>query len=453
MRALLENSARMEIQLMRKFTATWVTLLALCTLGFSSTPDTDKPIPFEWNDVERIVAIGDVHGAYDGLVSVLKQAGLVDKKLRWIGGNTHLVQMGDLVDRGPDSRKAMDLLEKLEKEAKKKGGHVHVLIGNHEVMNMVGLLDHTSEEEFDSFKGRNSRALRDRAFQRFYKDTVAAAKAQGLDKPSEKEERKKFEEAYPLGYFEHRVAFRPDGEYGRWILTHNVAIKINGIVFSHADWSERWAEVGIEEVNRRIRAELSGAADLEKGVTFAVDSPVQNRRFSRVALKRADQEAVEPELDRVLASLEATRIVVGHTMTRGGIEPRFGGKHLSVDAGMLDFYGGGQLVALEVKGETLRAIHSDGTLDLPEYLDESTQLDYLAAIAAVAPNNVVARIYLIDQYRVNRRPDEAWSTLESLLRNADSIPERFEQSVCNLYDKLASPEQTPAQWVTANCNH
>lgn len=450
---MLERSARLEKQLMRKLKATWVTLLAFCTLGISSTADTAEPIPYEWNEVERIVAIGDVHGAYDGLVAVLKQSGLVDKKLRWIGGTTHLVQMGDLVDRGPDSRKAMDLMEKLEKEAKKKGGRVHVLIGNHEVMNMVGLLDHTSKEEFDSFKSRNSRELRERAFQRFYKDTVAAAKAQGLDKPSEKEERKKFEEAYPLGYFEHRVAFRPDGEYGRWILTHSVAIKINGVVFSHADWSERWAEVGIEEVNRRIRAELSGAADLEKGVTFAVDSPVQNRRFSRVALKRADQEAAEPELDRVLASLEATHIVVGHTMTRGGIEPRFGGKHLSVDAGMLDFYGGGQLVALEIEGEELRAIHPQGTIDIPEYLDESTQLDYLAAIAAVAPDNVVARIYLVDQYRVNGRPDEAKSTLEHLLQNAKTIPERFTRSVCNLYDKLGSPEQTPAQWVTAHCNH
>jgi hypothetical protein len=140
-------------------------------------------------------------------------------------------------------------------------------------------------------------------------------------------------------------------------------------------------------------------------------------------------------------------------MTRGGIEPRFGGKHISVDAGMLDFYGGGQLVALEVNGGALRAIHPGGAIDLPEYLDESTQLDYLAAIAAVAPDNVVARIYLVDQYRVNRRPDEARSTLESLLRNGDSIPERFVQSVCTLYDKLANPEQTPAQWVTAHCSN
>ena len=438
---------------MRKFKTTWLALLAVCTLGFSSPPGTEEPIPYEWNDVDRIVAIGDVHGAYDSLVTILTQAGLVDKKLRWIGGTTHLVQMGDLVDRGPESRKAMDLLEKLEGQAEKEGGRVHVLIGNHEAMNVVGILDHTSEEEIDSYKDRDSRQRRDRAFQRFYKDAVAAAKAQGLEKPSEKEERKKFEEAYPLGYLEHRFAFRPDGEYGRWILTHNVAVKVNGIVFSHADWSERWAAVGIEEVNRRVRAELGGTADLEEGVTFAVDSPIQNRRFSRVPLKRADQEAAQAELDRVLASLEATRIVVGHTMTRGGIEPRFGGKHLSVDAGMLGDYGGGQLVALEVEGEKLRAIHPGGTLDLPEYLDESTLLDYLVAIAAVDPDNVVARIYMIDQYRVSGQLDAARRTLESFLQNTEAIPERYTGSVCTLYDKLADPEHEPVQWVTTHCNH
>lgn len=438
---------------MRKFKATWLALLAFFALGFSSAPDTEESIPYEWNDVDRIVAIGDVHGAYDSLVSILKQAGLVDKKLRWIGGTTHLVQMGDLVDRGPDSRKAMDLLEKLEGQAEKKGGRVHVLIGNHEAMNVVGILDHASEEEIDSYKDRNSRERRARAFQRFYKDAVAAAKAQDLDKPSEKEERHKFEEAYPLGYLEHRFAFRPDGEYGRWILTHNVAVKVNGIVFSHADWSERWAAVGIEEVNRRVRAELAGTADLEEGVTFSVDSPVQNRRFSRVQLKRSDQKAAEAELDRVLATLEATRIVVGHTTTRGGIEPRFGGKHLCVDAGMLGHYGGGQLVALEIEGETLRAIHPGGTLDLPEYVDESNLLDYLVDIAAVDPENVVVRIYMIDQYRVQGQLDAARRTLESFLQNAEAIPERYTQSVCTLYDKLASSAKEPAEWVTANCSH
>src|SRR5580765_7638710 len=84
--------------------------------------------------VDRVVAVGDVHGAYDRYVEILRTTGLLDDRLRWTGGRTHLVQLGDVVDRGPDSLKALDLLERLEKDASRAGGAVHALLGNHEVM-------------------------------------------------------------------------------------------------------------------------------------------------------------------------------------------------------------------------------------------------------------------------------------------------------------------------------
>ena len=74
----------------------------------------------EFDGVDRIVAVGDVHGAYDRFVEILTAAGVIDKRLRWTGGKTHLVQLGDVVDRGPDSRKAIDLLKKLERDADNK---------------------------------------------------------------------------------------------------------------------------------------------------------------------------------------------------------------------------------------------------------------------------------------------------------------------------------------------
>ena len=41
---------------------------------------------------ERVVAIGDIHGNYDGFVSILQRAGLVDDDVHWIGGTTTFVQ-------------------------------------------------------------------------------------------------------------------------------------------------------------------------------------------------------------------------------------------------------------------------------------------------------------------------------------------------------------------------
>ena len=56
----------------------------------------------------RVVAIGDVHGAYDNFVKVLQMTGLVDEEARWIGGRAHFVQTGDLLDRGTRTREVLD---------------------------------------------------------------------------------------------------------------------------------------------------------------------------------------------------------------------------------------------------------------------------------------------------------------------------------------------------------
>ncbi len=71
--------------------------------------------------MERVIAIGDVHGDYESFAAVLRSAALIDKEGNWTGGKTHLVQTGDIVDRGPDSRAVMDLLMRLQKQAAAAG--------------------------------------------------------------------------------------------------------------------------------------------------------------------------------------------------------------------------------------------------------------------------------------------------------------------------------------------
>jgi hypothetical protein len=162
-------------------------LVAVVASGSASQERGDRP--WEWNGVTRVVAIGDVHGAFDNMVAVLQTAGILDEKRKWKGGTAHLVQNGDIVDRGPHSRKAMDLLMGLEEQAEKAGGRVHVLIGNHEAMNVVGILDLVSKQEYDSYTDRDSRRLRDTAFDRYYeqirreaKDPPPAATGSGFER-------------------------------------------------------------------------------------------------------------------------------------------------------------------------------------------------------------------------------------------------------------------------------
>lgn len=346
-----------------------------------------RDVPCEWNGVKRVVAVGDVHGAYENFVAVLERTGLIDARLRWIGGSAHLVQTGDVLDRGPDSRKAMDLLMDLEKQAEKAGGRVHALIGNHEAMNVAGILDYVSPREFHSYTDPGSVGRREQAFRLHYQRLRKEASETKAVPPSEVDVRRDFESRFPLGYVEHRIAFSPQGKYGRWILSHNVAVRIDGVVFSHGDWSEPMSEKGIAEVNRRVRAELSGEAPLADGVTFHPESPLQYRGISKHPLEAAVEGRERESVDRILRNLGAKRMVVGHTVTRGVIEPRFEGRHVSIDTGMLELYDGGHRVALEIEEGRLRALHPAGEVELPEDLGLRALSLYLAAVAEVDPEN------------------------------------------------------------------
>ena len=86
----------------RSYLLNFVSIVALLILSlFVFTGASSKP---------RIIAIGDVHGAFDAFVDILQKSQVIDDKQKWVAENTILVQTGDIVDRGPDSRKVMDLL-------------------------------------------------------------------------------------------------------------------------------------------------------------------------------------------------------------------------------------------------------------------------------------------------------------------------------------------------------
>ncbi len=410
-------------------------------------PAAAKTVPYEWTGVERIVAIGDVHGAYDNLVAILETTGLLNEQLEWIGGKTHLVQLGDIVDRGPRSRDCMDLLMKLEKQAKKAGGYVHVLTGNHEVMNIVGILDHTPPEELAVYNDRQARRTRERAFQVYYKEREEDARAEGEDRSSKDEIRADFDKTYLPGYFGHRLAFGVKGRYGKWIRGHNVAILINDIVFSHGDWSEEISALGIDEVNQRVRDELSGELPLQEGISFHLMGPLQYRGLAEVQLTREQQESFEDRVNRILANLDAKRMVVGHTVTQGTIEPRFGGKHISVDVGMNELYRGGHQVALVIEADVCYAVHSGGRVELPAFLDQRNYFDYLEKVAAVDPENVNVQQSLAEEFVARGDLERARIAVERLFQIEKPMPFPYRRILGDLYRKLDEESRAREQYL------
>ena len=145
---------------MRWFPAFVVACLLTVTGGCATIPSKSQTpkVPH----YERVVAVGDVHGSYDGLVSILRETALIDGKNSWIGGSALLVQMGDLLDRGSDIRRVLDLMMSLQGQAQTAGGNVVVILGNHEVMNMIGDLRYVNPDTYESFAEPGSESARER---------------------------------------------------------------------------------------------------------------------------------------------------------------------------------------------------------------------------------------------------------------------------------------------------
>jgi len=97
-----------------------------------------------------------VHGALEGFLSVLRLAELVDEHGHWAGGKAHSCRRATCSTAARDAPKVLDLLMRLEGEARKAGGRVHSLLGNHEVMNVLGDLRYVNAEEYEHFRASES---------------------------------------------------------------------------------------------------------------------------------------------------------------------------------------------------------------------------------------------------------------------------------------------------------
>ncbi|MDH3349995.1 MAG: metallophosphoesterase [Gammaproteobacteria bacterium] len=372
--------------------------LALVTIVAFAMPAAAEEWRFD--DVERVVAIADVHGAYTPMVKALKRAQVLDAGLAWSGGGAHLVIVGDLLDRGPDSRKAMDLLMRLEDEAAAAGGKVHVLIGNHEAMNLVGDLRYVSKGEYAAFADEELAEDRERWFAAY-----AEHRASGKDSPEGL--RVRFEQRYPRGFFAHRRAFSSDGKYGKWLLTKPIVVVVNGTAFVHGGLSPMIAEIGLDGVNNKLQGEMAEYVrqlevlfeaeallpmdnfrdhpalldEFKPSAQFTPPAEVQARIQSAIeavkTLNESDLHSLqgplwyrgnvvcselveEDKLDSVLQAIDATRVVIGHTPTPGRrVLERIDGKIIEIDTGMLSQYYGGSANVLSIDQSGVMVINQN----------------------------------------------------------------------------------------------
>jgi hypothetical protein len=289
---------------------------------------------------KRLVAIGDLHGDLGGARAALRAAGAIASlgsaearsgaegrrgdtiaslgsaearsgaegrrgdtiaspgSDHWVGGDLVIVQTGDILDRGDDESKILDLFERLDQEARKAGGAIIMLIGNHELMNAAHDFRYVTPSGMRDFGGDRQHAV------------------------------------------------EPGGAWAKKFARHNVVAIVGGTVFSHAGVTGDWV-TQVDAVNQAARCWLDGQAgrfDDPPPALASDDSPVWTRAYGM-------PDAVDcTALEATLAKLGAQRMVVGHTVQRAGITNACDGKLWRIDVGLAAGYGG-PIEVLEVVGE------------------------------------------------------------------------------------------------------
>ena len=369
---------------------------------------------------ERIVAVGDIHGAFDQLVTILQAAELLDERRQWVGGRAVLVQTGDFLDRGRHVREVMDLLIELQEQAPRAGGRVIVLLGNHEAMNLTGTVRDVNPEVYADFVDQRSPKRRRAAFRKLFRLLRERAERYGFPEPENRDQiEASWLASHPEGYVEYQQALAPRGEYGRWLRTLPTATRVGDIVFIHGGIHPELATLTAEEISRRVAADIKtydeyrrfleaeglapffftpteqfqaaglelarlkavmeavalqttvvrptpaeqarierfqGMLDFAGGLLYDPDGPVWFRGFAEWS-----EEEGGPQVDALLAALDAGFIVAAHTpQPNGEITVRFEDRVFLIDTGMLpEVYKSGQASALEIRNGRFTAVYPD----------------------------------------------------------------------------------------------
>jgi hypothetical protein len=293
-----------------------VVVLSACT----ETAPVEEAFPTRFGAAERVIAIGDLHGDLEAARLALRLGGAIDADDQWIGGDLVVVQTGDILDRGDEEEAVIRLFQRLRVEAEQEGGAVHVLNGNHELMNAYHDFRYVTPGGFVDFE-----------------DVAVVDTTDSLLASLDSAQRAR------------AAAFVPGGPFARLLAQRNTVAIVGNSVFVHGGILPEHVDRGLDSMNEEIRAWLRGEAPQPAWIR-GDRSPVWTRLFS----SEPNVEACDT-LSSVLDRLEVERMVVGHTVQRTGVTSFCGGRVWGIDVGMAAHYGGRPEV-LEIRDNRVRGL-------------------------------------------------------------------------------------------------
>lgn len=271
--------------------------------------------------VERIVAIGDLHGDLSATRRALRLAGAIDESDKWIGGTLVVVQTGDEIDRGDDDRAILDLIERLKGESKAAGGELIALSGNHELMNAQLDFRYVTPGSLPAFaEFKPTSAMTDKLA-----DVDEAMRSRG-------------------------AAFFPGAPYAKMLADRPLFVKVGDNVFVHGGILPKHVTYGLDRMNDEVHAWLLGDRPEPPPVVVADDGPVWARNYSD-----SPDAAACATLERALTAMQGKRLVMGHTVQEGGIVPACEERGWLIDVGLSKYYSGKRQI-LDIQGDTVTVL-------------------------------------------------------------------------------------------------
>ena len=295
-------------------------LLIALTLALPAVADIPLPIPTFYPSAERIIAIGDLHGDLDRAQEVFQMAGITGENHHWIAGELVVVQTGDQLDRGDQEQALLEFLDRLQDEALAAGGRLHLLNGNHELMNARLDLRYVTEGGYVDFE-----------------DAVS------IDGPDS------LLLSYEPGERSRVAAFRPGGPFAMLLAEHATIIMIGENLFVHGGVLPWHIDYGLEKLNREIQLWVAGEGPAPENIHNS-KSPTWTRIYSDEPNEKSCLI-----LEEVLTRLNAARMIVGHTVQEDGIISQCQDQVWCVDSGISKYYGG-PANALEIIGDEVRVL-------------------------------------------------------------------------------------------------
>lgn len=263
----------------------------------------------EYDNPGKIAVVSDIEGNFRAFVNSLLLNKVIDNRLRWVFENGHLVILGDCFDRGEQVSECLWLVYYLEELAAKQGGHVHYILGNHEIMNLNGDWRYVHPKYATSSKsGRQLAAI--------YGGNI---------------------------------------ELWRWLCTKNIVERIGDILFVHAGISPELIklDISISEMNNLVRPFYSRAneqfSDPDLNIFFNSEkSPFWYRGYYQDAV-------TEEQINAILQHFDVKTIITGHTVV-DRVTSFFNGKVINVDTD----HASGNSESLLVKNDMFYRVDKEG---------------------------------------------------------------------------------------------